>query len=315
MCMGGLQGAWNRIRLDRNQQPRLSAAYEKILGVCISLSMGGRVDSLRVVVKGKSNREIAKGNLESLDVTFGQVRGPLFQARQGSLLGSNLSLGLRPVLTLSYPILLLLGPLPGLWLTLGAILLWSISKPKSAVLSYSLGVAQQDLLGCLVFRTILQLSLDTLMKSSVLGAALSAATGDLNGALASATGFEVRGVEVDERKRLVFDAEALLPEGAVFSFQLRTAVTAEQEGLAFVNPEIFVSPGWPLPDFWLPVISGAVLALGKWNRVQHISPRLNGLDVKGSLLLGTDDLPPEPDSSPGSTPGRARRNRALPPSK
>lgn len=31
LCMGGLQGAWNRIRLDRNQQPRLSAAYEKVV--------------------------------------------------------------------------------------------------------------------------------------------------------------------------------------------------------------------------------------------------------------------------------------------
>jgi len=285
----------DRIRLDKNQRPRLSSVYEKVTGFLFRIALGGRVESLRVRVQGRSNREIAKGNLQSLSVEFGQVRGPIFQARRGTLQGENLAIGYRPVIACLFPLLLLTGLLSPLLLTLITLVAYSVSTPRTACLGYAVEVSESDLMGCLVLKTLLKLSLDTIMKTSVLGQALSAASGDVSGALSSATAFEVKGITLENR-RLLFDAQAVLPDESLFSFSLRTSVQAAEEGISFVNPEIRVSPGWPLPDFWLPVISGVVVSLGEWNRIQRIVPTAGSAELQGTLLLGTADLqaPPPP---------------------
>ena len=43
----------------------------------------------------------------------------------------------------------------------------------------------------------------------------------------------------------------------------RRAAAAPAARLVFANPELKVSPGWPLPDVWLPIGSGVGVSLGE----------------------------------------------------
>jgi len=61
-----------------------------------------------------------------------------------------------------------------------------------------------------VLKLLLTSALDAIMTNSLLGAALAAASGDLQGTLASATGFKLRSAEI-QGARLVPPAPPALP--------------------------------------------------------------------------------------------------------
>lgn len=128
--------------------------------------------------------------------------------------------------------------------------------------------------------------------------------------------------------RLIMDATAVLPrgesspqvqgstpqDGGSFNFKLRTSLQAQPAGsilntvngpmvaqsnqCIFVDPEILVTPGWPLPEFWLPVGSGVSIDLGLGNCINTLdfvageggSGASGGLQVAGEWRLG----PPSP---------------------
>ena len=66
-------------------------------------------------------------------------------------------------------------------------------------------------------------------------------------------------------------------------------MTDPNPALVFANPELKVSPGWPLPDVWLPIGSGVGVSLGERHRFESIRRDASGIvRVCGSLDLSAD---------------------------
>ena len=131
----------------------------------------GAVD---VVVKARSNRDLVSGRISALSVDVGNIDGPLLSARGASLRGSQLDLGVRPLLVFMYLPMLLIGIADFFTLTLltiAAYLAVPAASPSSSLL-YSLSLSQQDLNGSFAIRWILGLALSTLMRNSMLISAI-----------------------------------------------------------------------------------------------------------------------------------------------
>lgn len=277
--------ALERVRLDKDRQPRLKKVVEGVFGVAIRLMLGGGAQNLRVQVEASSNRQIAMGRIAGLNAEWDSVNSVLLQAGSGSIKSvGSWDLGLLPAIFVGFPLSVLFG-FGFFWSILlsAALLLAAPVKPFSA--SYTILFSQSDLnTGAL--KLLLTASLDAIMRNSLLGAAVAAAAGDLQGTLQSATGFKVRSADIDGRK-LVFNSDAELPDGSLFSFTLRSSLQGGGNGeLTFPDPELFVSPGWPLPDFWLPVFSAVALDLGSTIRIAQVESRQGSLAVSGVLVFG-----------------------------
>ena len=97
--------------------------------------------------------------------------------------------------------------------------------------------------------------------------------------------------------------------GAALDFTLRARLDADDAraaapggaALVFANPELKVSPGWPLPDVWLPIGSGVGVSLGERHRFESIR---RDASRSCSRLRGS--------SSADVAGARARSSRAAP---
>ena len=275
-----------------------------------------------------------------LSVEATATAGPLISARGGSLRGTQLDLGLRPLLLLLYLPLLVFGLVDFLSLTVMTLAAYTLVPPASASssLQYTLSIGQDDINKSFTIRWLLGKALSALMRNSMLVQALGAAAGESGGKsngilslkeldkaddyrLTSATLEVSRSAEGllwgsgRARGRLVMEAVAVLgatPVGQVDSslaFKLRTCLQAQPAGEKFnaasgwqvaetnqvllIDPEIFVTPGWPLPDFWLPVGSGVAIDLGRalcLSTLEFVPPGKGvaggGLNIAGEFHLG-----------------------------
>ena len=150
---------------------RLCVALEAVIGAVSRALLGANAD---VTVKARSNRDVLKGKLSTLAVDSGSMAGLLLSARGGSLRGTQLDLGLRPLLVFLYFPVLLLGLVDFLSLTLFTMLAYSLlpAASPSSSLRYTLSLTEQDMNSSFAIRWMLKVALSALMQNSLLVSAL-----------------------------------------------------------------------------------------------------------------------------------------------
>lgn len=323
-----------KIKRDPQGNPRLCVALAAVLRGLSRLLLGTRAD---VTVTARTNRALLSGRISALSINTGAMAGLLLSARGGSLSGTQLDLGVRPLLVFLYLPVVLLGLIDFFSMTLITIAAYLAVPPASpsSSLQYSLSLSEQDMNSSFAIRWLLGVALSALMRNSMLVSALSAAASDMGGKgqesswlkrvldasdyrLSSTTlqlskgaaGFFSAG---PAQRLLVMEATAVVPGEAGeaagnFNFKLRTSVQPQIAGsmmqtlngpvisqtnqCVFIEPAILVTPGWPLPEFWLPVGSGVSIDLGTANcltSLDIIAPSqegTGGLNVAGEVRLG-----------------------------
>jgi hypothetical protein len=152
--------------------PRLVVALEKMLHGLSRVFLGASV--VDVVVRSRSNRDLLGGRIAALTVDVGEMAGPILCARGASLRGTQLDLGIRPLLVFLYFPIVLFGIVDFLSMTLLTIAAYFAVPPASpsSSLLYSLSLNEQDLNGSFAIRWILGLALSTLMRNSMLISAI-----------------------------------------------------------------------------------------------------------------------------------------------
>ena len=95
-----------RLKRDDQGDPRLCRVLAALLRGLLRVLLGARAD---VRVRGRSNRNVLCGRIAALSIDTGEFSGLLLSARGGSVRGTLLDLGLRPLLVIFYFPLLLLG--------------------------------------------------------------------------------------------------------------------------------------------------------------------------------------------------------------
>ena len=95
-----------RLKRDDQGDPRLCRVLAALLRGLLRVLLGARAD---VCVRGRSNRDVLCGRIAALSIDTGEFSGLLLSARGGSVRGTLLDLGLRPLLVTFYFPLLLLG--------------------------------------------------------------------------------------------------------------------------------------------------------------------------------------------------------------
>ena len=150
---------------------RLCVALEAVIGAVSRALLGTNAD---VKVKARSNRDVLKGKLSTLSVDSGAMAGLLLSARGGSLRGTQLDLGLRPLLVFLYFPVLLFGLVDFLSLTLFTMLAYSLlpAASPSSSLQYTLSLTEQDMNSSFAIRWMLKVALSALMQNSLLVSAL-----------------------------------------------------------------------------------------------------------------------------------------------
>jgi len=324
-----------KLKRDNKGNPRLCVALAAVLRALSRMLLGTRAD---VSVTARSNRSLLSGRITTLSVETGAMEGLLLSSRGGSLRGTQLDLGVRPLLILLYLPVVLLGFIDVFSMTLITVAAYLAVPPASpsSSLDYSLSLSEQDLNSSFAIRSLLGMALAALMRNSLLISALSAAAVDMGGKtaqsgwlkqVADASEYRLESSSLDISKggffsgggkagrgRLVMEASAVLPaepgqpSNGNFKFKLRTSIQPQPAGsmtqtldgplvsqsnlCIFVDPQIEVTPAWPLPSFWLPVGSGVGIDLGTaisisaFNFIAPSQDGTGGLNVAGQLRLG-----------------------------
>lgn len=155
-------------------------------------------------------------------------------------------------------------------------------------------------------------SLDTIMRNSVVGAAMAAASASQTGAVAleagqlsSAVGFSLARATF-EGDRTVFSGRATLHNNqGELDFTLRARIKGRGDALSWDYPELKISPGWPLPDFWVPVLADVGIQLpGSLTVDEAFGTPSGGLRVGGKIFLGGGGGGRGGGALPRLTPGR-----------
>jgi len=133
--------------------------------------LGTRAD---VTVTARSNRSLLSGRITTLSVETGAMAGLLLSSRGGSLRGTQLDLGVRPLLILLYLPVVLLGFIDVFSMTLITVAAYLAVPPASpsSSLDYSLSLSEQDLNSSFAIRSLLGMALAVLMRNSLLISAL-----------------------------------------------------------------------------------------------------------------------------------------------
>jgi len=285
------------------RQPRACAVAEAIVRWLLRVVLGVQAKSLQVRIAADSSTNLALGKLRSADLSFEHVRRGLWLQRAMLRCGA-VDLGIRPLLILCVPFLVLLRPsllLPLLLLVLFLPRLPSTltdSKPRnntsnrSSIASFSIEASASDLNKSRCWRFLLTAALRDIMEYSIAGQV--ALPREVSGELSGATSFELESATIVER-RLVMDAVARLPDGVIFRYRLRTGIellpgAASDTCVFWDNPEIRVAPGWPLPEFWAPLGAFAGRRFDGFLRLTRLDlSESSGLVVEGSLNTGGSD--------------------------
>jgi len=266
----------------------------------LRLFLAAEAEALRVRVLANSNRSLAFGRLNSFRLQLGRVHRGL-QLQRGMLECGALDLGIKPLLlaltpliallrpSLLLPVLLLMLFLPGLPPALRRELGQQRLQDRRTRVAFSAELSAGDLAGSSLWRFLLTAGLRDIMEYSVAG--LVALPREVSGELSSATSFELETVDIAD-SRLVMDAVARLPNGTLFKYRLRTGVAlTDLQGagcLFWQDPEIRVSPGWGLPDFWAPIGGFAGRRFSEFLQLSRLDILASGvLLVEGSLGAGT----------------------------
>jgi len=189
------------LRVTKDGTPRLASAYGQLLGLSLRVFAGGvAAEGLRVGCEATSNRDLLAGKVDRLSVKFDSMKGPWLTLSRGfEVEGENLHLGSRPALLLLGPLLLPLvarlvlqsgkGVLGLLTTCFAVILAWVAilnapiqttttsargNRRKSSMLIYRLTVASTDIAASFILRRPLRMIVAKLLRSSLVGQALSA---------------------------------------------------------------------------------------------------------------------------------------------
>eukprot|EP00977_Amphora_coffeiformis_P005661 scaffold1189_cov194-Amphora_coffeaeformis.AAC.18 len=187
-------GAWaipKSIRVDRNGTPRLANWVGHTVGwTTRALLLVRSAEELQVQIQASSNRQVLRGELDSLQLDARNLRGPLLHLKEFQLRASSISLGKWPLALLSLPlvawklrrafiwILLIswISPAFGETIRAKAQPLREKLKGKPWSLDYKIVMAQTDVPASKLLQLALRAVLRSLMLNSVLGTA--AAAGD-----------------------------------------------------------------------------------------------------------------------------------------
>jgi hypothetical protein len=161
-------------------QPLLARAYSRALSAALRCgTLFGTMDGLVVRCEASSNRNVALGRISSLRIAFDRLSSPLLKTRDFQLVGDDLELGLKPLLLLTTPFLLLLW---GARRTLSFLLCLLVvprllrkagvrkEAKKVSVVTYRLGLSGDDLsYPNTLLRMAVSRAMDHLLRNSVLG--------------------------------------------------------------------------------------------------------------------------------------------------
>ena len=151
--------------------PRLTVALETVLRGLLRILLG---TNAQVTVRAGSNRAVLSGKLSVLAVDAGAMAGLLLSARGGSLRGTQLDFGVRPLLVFLYIPTVLFGLVDFLSMTVLTVCAYCLVPPASpsTSLQYSLSLAEEDMNSSFAVRWILKVALSSLMRNSILISAL-----------------------------------------------------------------------------------------------------------------------------------------------
>ena len=177
------------IRADQNGTPRLA----KLLGQTVGLTTRGLLlvrsaEKLKVQIQASSNRQVLRGELDSLQLDARNLQGPLLHLMELQLRASSISLGKWPLVLILLPlvtwklrraalwILFVAWISPAFWQAVRAKMkpLGEELKGKPWSLDYKLVVTQTALQKSKLLQMALKAVLRSLMLNSVLGAAATA---------------------------------------------------------------------------------------------------------------------------------------------
>ena len=224
------------------------------------------VDAVRVEIDANSNQDALLGKWRRLAIVVGEDCGRLFRIKRAKALGTDLEIGLGPARLLAMLLVLFTWKS---WPILGLYLIVTRAKhadTKAGDHAKSHGAVQGTMaisskgLNSPIPHAALQLILTSLMRNSVLAAALNAATAPANGSgsdinalqqdrrrLSEATSFKLRSVSFVEGGQCEFDADAVFGRtqkdfvASSLNFKLRTTVrpdTQNKKTLVFEQPAL-----------------------------------------------------------------------------
>jgi len=308
---GSAKARWHGARQMRcgmqssgtTRQPRACVVAETVVRWLLRVVLGVQAQSLQVRIAADSSTNLALGRIRSADLRLKHVRRG-FWLQRAMLRCEAVDLGIRPLLILCAPLLVMLRPallLPVLMLVLflpGLPSTVTNGKPGndtsnlSSNASFRIEASASDLDKSRGWRFLMTAALRDIMEYSIAGQV--ALPREVSGELSSATSFELEAATIVER-RLVMDAVARLPDGVIFRYRLRTGVKllpgpAGSTGVFWEDPEIRVAPGWPLPEFWAPLGGFAGRRFDGLLRLTCLDlSESSGLVVEGSLNTGGSD--------------------------
>lgn len=286
--------------------PRLVQYAESIVRLAFCFALGGTGDLVRARVEARSNWDVLRGRLSLLSVEFGPGRGWWARCQGGRVIGRDLDFGLGPLACLCAPLLAVVFR-PNLLAVAGLIYVmrkfklgrgWLGGAPCRVEFTASL--SSEDLEKSRLLRPLLRAIVETLVTSSP----LSQFPGPLSD---PSTRYSLRKASF-QGDRLVLAADASFGAGAstgegratpapasVQEFVVRTTITPSArngDSLEFLNPELHASfddwtkpLGLKLPDMWIPLVSGVVVGLGPYNRLQAATIQNSACDLRGSVNL------------------------------
>jgi hypothetical protein len=180
-------------------QPLLARAYSRALSAALRCgTLFGTMDGLVVRCEASSNRSVALGRISSLRIAFDRLSSPLLKTRDFQLVGDDLELGLKPLLLLTTPFLLLVW---GTRRTLSFLLCLLVvprllrkagvrkEAKKVSVVTYRLGLSGEDLsYPNTLLRMAVSRAMDHLLRNSVLGVLTESALAAVKAQTKAATG-------------------------------------------------------------------------------------------------------------------------------
>jgi len=234
-------------------QPLLARSLTKAVTVALRCGVWcsfGKMGGLAVDWEASSNRNVALGRIDSLQIQWDCLSSPLVSTQDFQLIGKQLELGVVPMLILSSPILLFTILRSRRFFLLSTLLLLAQSRrgrsrrrnidksQKNTVATYRLGLSNDDLTRpkSSLLRFALRGAMDYLLRNSVVGAltesALAAAKVQqqnsgrqlevkspedqmvqLVAALEeNSTKLELQKVTMGDKGRLLLDAVAVFPD-------------------------------------------------------------------------------------------------------
>lgn len=203
--VGALSSIPSKIRVDQNGRPRLCGVIEAAIGVGTRVALlAANVEKCKVRIHANSNREILRGNLGRFTLDLHQARGPLLRVQSLHVEGTQMKLGLWPLLLSTAPLVwMMVQPPLGLlllcfWVSRSNAYQRLVSTQREVrnakgppqpwfqrvrnklggspcSLDYSLVLSQSDMSHSRMLQFALRSLLRSLMLNSVLGAAAVAA--------------------------------------------------------------------------------------------------------------------------------------------